>query len=81
MELERQIAEAERAYYVACDPIEKWMETDDIDPGACAGIRLYYIVGMPWPEIEKRLTPNNGTGTKPRIKNKTIKALKAAGIM
>ena len=80
LELEERTREAQAAAWDAADIVEAWMNEADIDPGACAGIRLYFVVGMDWPEIENRLTPFHGKGARPRIKSKTLKALKAAGI-
>lgn len=81
MDLEDELRRAQADAMDAADEVEAWMDEADIEPAASAGIRLYFIVGMEWREIEKYLTPLNGRGGKLRVKSKTEKALTAAGIL
>jgi len=79
-DLEEELAAMQGNYLALREEIETWMGAAKIPPDGCAGIRLFFIVGMDWEEIDKTLRSNKWQGP-PRSKAKTTKALKAAGIL
>ena len=80
LDLEEELAAMQGNYFDLCGEIETWMDAAKIPPDGCAGIRLFFIVGMDWQEIDKALTRFEWQAP-PHTKAKTTRALKAAGIL